>query len=192
MDSSRRKKDWAMTQDAFNKLLACFDPDRKIAAKEYERVYRTLLRFFEHRGCAIPDELADKTIDRVGKKVDEGEQIQDLNNFFYGVARFILKENFEEYKNKGITSQSVPFSITEHSEDSEKMEWLRKCLKKLSSKDRDLIIEYYQGEKKEKKGRRKGLVEQSRTNPNAMRVRIHRIKVRLKECCDRYSRNRKK
>jgi hypothetical protein len=150
------------------------------------------LRFFENRGCFIPDEMADKTIDRVIKRIYEGKQIYDINKYFYGVARYILKEYFEEYSNKVVDSQFVSISIEERSEDSEEMEWLRKCLKELSSEDRDLIIGYYQGEKREKKAQRKSLVKQKRTNLNAMRVRVHRIKVRLKECCNKYLRSRKK
>jgi RNA polymerase sigma factor (sigma-70 family) len=192
MDSGSEKKDWVITQEAFNKLLTCFNPDHEIAAKEYERIYKTLLRFFEHRGCFIPDESADKTIDRVVKRIDEGEKIRDINNYFYGVARNILKEYLEAYSNKGIDSQFVPISIVERSEDSEEMKWLRKCLEELSSEDRDLIIGYYQGEKKEKRDQRKNLVEQLGTNQNAMRVRIHRIKVQLKECCHKYLKTGKK
>ena len=48
-----KKKDWELTQEAFDQLLNLLDHDRELAAEKYERLRRRLLRVFEWRGSTI-------------------------------------------------------------------------------------------------------------------------------------------
>src|SRR5215510_11235068 len=83
-----------MTQEGLDRLLAWLHPDRNLAGEKYEVIRRGLTQFFERRGCLEPAELADKTIDRVIKKLPEiydqysGEQAK----YFYGVAHYVYQE----------------------------------------------------------------------------------------------------
>ena len=45
-----RKKDWILTKEAFERLLALLDVDRELAGQKYENVRRKLIEFFEARG----------------------------------------------------------------------------------------------------------------------------------------------
>src|SRR5437868_5161996 len=87
-----RKKDWTLTREAFEQLLAALDPDRERAGLRYENIRRKLIEFFEARGSNSPADNADETINRVARRLDEGERVQDLSAYFYGVARLLLKE----------------------------------------------------------------------------------------------------
>ncbi|HWP43187.1 MAG TPA: hypothetical protein VNO14_08140, partial [Blastocatellia bacterium] len=80
-----QKKEWILTHDAFSGLLAHFDEDAERAAREYEIIRAALIRLFRYRGCNSPDELADETINRVARKIEEGEVIarQELSSYFY-------------------------------------------------------------------------------------------------------------
>ena len=60
-NSAGRRK-WALTQQAFDTLLAAFDGDREAAGEKYLEVRNNLLRFFEWRGCPFPEDHADETI----------------------------------------------------------------------------------------------------------------------------------
>src|SRR5262245_64189437 len=86
------RQKWSLTQTAFDRLLACLDSDRDIAAYRYLRMRRDLVRLFEWRGCSAPDEYADETINRCAKKIQEGEEVRDVAAYSIGVARLLLLE----------------------------------------------------------------------------------------------------
>ncbi len=67
------KKEWALTPEAFDTLLACLDRDRDRAAEKYEEIRNALITFFEHRGCLSPEEYADETINRVARRISEAK-----------------------------------------------------------------------------------------------------------------------
>src|SRR5918912_468429 len=89
-----RKTKWVLTQEAFDRLLAWLDPDQARAGQKYEEIRRSLVKFFEFRGCLTPDEQADETIDRVARRISEGVEVLTDNQFlyFYGVALRVLQE----------------------------------------------------------------------------------------------------
>ena len=92
-DLPGRKKEWVLTREAFDKLLTCLDPDRERAGIRYEIVRLKLVKFFEWRGCESPEDQADETINRVARRIDEGEVINNLESYFLGVARLLLLES---------------------------------------------------------------------------------------------------
>ena len=88
------KKNWVLTQDAFDVLLARLDRNQERAGQKYEHVRHALITFFESRGSASPEDHADDTINRVARRLVEGSEIpvDKLPGYFYGVARNVLKE----------------------------------------------------------------------------------------------------
>src|SRR4029453_5040025 len=98
MTGSERKKEWVLTEDAFEKLLAQLDADRERAGEKYERIRHKLIKFFEWRGGASPEEYADRSIDRVARRVYEGAELRvsDPYLYFHGVALKVLKEHWRE------------------------------------------------------------------------------------------------
>jgi hypothetical protein len=89
---SEPRQKWTLTQQAFDGLLASLGTDRDAAASRYLEIRRNLVRLFEWRGCATPDEYADETLNRCARKIAEGDEIQDLNHYTVGVARKLLLE----------------------------------------------------------------------------------------------------
>jgi DNA-directed RNA polymerase specialized sigma24 family protein len=170
-----------MTQEAFDRLLAWFHPDRNLAGEKYEVIRRGLTQFFERRGCLEPADLADETIDRVIKKLPEiydqytGEQAK----YFYGVAHHIHQEYLRR-------PQIIP-SATEP-EDSiiqeRKDRCRQQCLDKLSAEDRLLVTGYYLKEKREKIEHRRQLAIQYGLTSNALTVRAFRIRSALNRCLE--------
>src|ERR687883_865457 len=69
-----RKKEWTLTQESFDRLLAWLDPDREQAGKKYEEVRSRLVRGFSSHGCPVPEDLADEAINRVAKLLPEIEK----------------------------------------------------------------------------------------------------------------------
>ncbi|HWC76445.1 MAG TPA: hypothetical protein VG778_03235, partial [Blastocatellia bacterium] len=94
--AARSRQKWALTQEAFDKLLACLDPDRETAGKKYLEIRGNLLRFFEWRGCPFPEDHADETVNRVAKRVSQGEELLNPQAYFMGVARLLVLEIHKE------------------------------------------------------------------------------------------------
>jgi len=170
-----------MTQEAFDRLLAWLHPDRNLAGEKYEIIRGGLTQFFERRGCFEPADLADKTIDRVIKKLPEiyeqytGEQAK----YFYGVAHRI----YQEYLRR---PQIIP-STTEPDDSiiqERKDQCRQRCLAKLSDEDRLLITQYYLKEKQEKIEHRRKLAIQHNLTSNALTVRAFRIRSALNRCLE--------
>jgi hypothetical protein len=83
------RKNQPLTQESFDGLLAWLHPDREQAGEMYESIRCNLIKFFSARGFGNPEELADETIDRVARKVDEivASYSGDPATYFFAVAR---------------------------------------------------------------------------------------------------------
>jgi DNA-directed RNA polymerase specialized sigma24 family protein len=198
VNPSSPKKDWVLTQDAFDRLLTRLDRDVQRAGQRYEDIRRALITFFENRGSHAPEDLADQTINRVARRLVEGREIYADNpaSYFYGVARNVLKEQWQPAVVLA-TLDAVPASRLaappgqrnggdaepEHRE--RRLECLDDCLHAIASKDAELIRAYYQGETAVKIGNRKMLAERLGIGATALRIRALRIREKLERCVDR-------
>ena len=177
----------AIHPDAFDTLLAAIDPDRDRAGEKYEEIRLGLVRFFDWRGCAWAEELADDTIDRVSRRLHEGEVIHAANplSYFYGVARNVLRESWKA-REKVSGEPEVEPAIDHHqeaqAEQEQRLECLSQCLDRLPVANRTLIINYYQLEKGDQIAHRTRLAVANGLPINALRLRVHRIRAKLEKC----------
>ena len=179
----RRK--WALTQEAFDKLLAHLGPDRESAGEKYLEVRNHLIRFFEWRGSAFPDDHADETINRVAKRVSEGEEIRNPTGYFLGAVRMLLLEIHKEQakERQALSELAITEAPSYKFEELEpRVECLERCLKSLSTENREFILQYYHGEKGEKIETRKRLSERFGMQLNALRMRAVRLREKLLLC----------
>jgi DNA-directed RNA polymerase specialized sigma24 family protein len=186
-----RKKDWTLTPEAFERLLAALDADRERAGQRYENIRRKLVEFFEARGSHSPTDHADETINRVARRLDEGERVQDLSAYFYGVARLLLKETLRGLAKEPIALDLAPALPTaaddeEHErrgQDEElRLRCFEVCLSKLPTAHRILIVEYYREEQGVKIEQRKRQAQGLNMSLNALRLRACRIRAELGDC----------
>lgn len=182
--SSSRKKNWKLTREAFDNLLARFDPDRERAGYKYEILRLKLLRFFEWRGCFYPEDHADETMNRVSRKLDEGETVDDITKYAYGVAKLLFLEILKAREKERVALESLPPQDQPEfdPQSQSKLKCFESCLGKLPDKDRDLIIRYYPEENSDKIANRKQLAEEQGIPLNALRIRTHRIRKQLEQC----------
>jgi DNA-directed RNA polymerase specialized sigma24 family protein len=185
MLNTRQK--WTLTQAAFDKLLIAFGGDRESGSEKYLEIRGNLTRFFEWRGCPFPEDHADETINRVAKKVDQGEEILNPAGYAMGVARLLLLEIVKgrQREQSALTEIGQTSEAYEAEDDGEgRLSCLRNCLQTLSPDNRDLILQYYQGEKSEKIQNRKKLMERLGVPVNTLRMRALRLRERLQGCVE--------
>ncbi len=182
------KTEWSLTAEAFGKFLACLDPEAERAGEKYEAVRQTLLKFFDWRGAHFPEECADETLNRVIRKIDEGEMIRDIPTFCQGVARLVFLETLKRPEHKRTDFEAVPpqaLTAPEPEAEDPRQECFNQCLRELPLESRQLIMQYYRDEKRAKINHRLTLAERLGLPLNALRSRAQRIRNRLEECVSR-------
>ena len=186
--SARGKGNWTLTPDAFEKLLDSFSHDRNEAGEQYEMIRRKLVRFFEWRAIGCADEHADETINRVARRIYEGQIVDNLKSYFYGVARMVFMEALKDREHAPIAIDDALLIIrnkewkaTENEADP-RLLCLDSCLESLPDENRTLIVTYYEEQKRAKIERRQQLANGLQIPLNALRIRAHRIRINLEKC----------
>jgi DNA-directed RNA polymerase specialized sigma24 family protein len=188
--------DNSLTSASLDSLLAQLGPDRESAAQAYIELRRALFIFFAARGVANPDEMTDETINRVARRLSEGKLIttESPANYFYGVARNVWRESLargnvliplSDRASAG-SAHATPYELLlwarERIETDLKHDCLEKCLGRLASEDRELVVSYYQFSGGEKIENRKKLAAQLGLSNNTLRQKVARLRSRLAEC----------
>jgi RNA polymerase sigma factor (sigma-70 family) len=183
------RRRWVLTQDAFDRLLASLDEDRDTAGEKYLEIRGNLIRFFHWRGTPFPEDHADETINRIAKRVSEKEEIRNPASYYLGVARMLLLEINRERIREQQALTEMPISLFESDSSNdfdERIESLRNCLRHLSDENRELILQYYHGEKAEKIETRRKLSERLGISVNTLRMRALRIREELQRCAENH------
>jgi DNA-directed RNA polymerase specialized sigma24 family protein len=179
-------KKWSPTKGAFEKLLASFSLDRDEAGRQYELVRLKLLRFFERRAVVAPEHHVDETLDRVMRRIDEGENIVNLMGYFYKVASYISMEERKEQEQSRLAASAMPVQTAapqlDNGEESPRLKCFDRCLDELPVESRILILDYYREERHTKIQLRRQTAQRLGIPLNALRIRAHRIRVNLEHC----------
>jgi len=175
---------FCLTEVAFEQLLYRLDPDRDRAGEKYELLRAKLVKFFEWRGSPWPDEQADECLDRLIRRVSQGDTVEKVEAFVWGVARLVLQEGWrEQRKERGrLAAVSVlPLAAEPRAIDAFET-CLDECLARLPPGERDLIIEYYRHSGRERIGNRLQLAVRHGLRKEVLRGRVHRIRARIGIC----------
>jgi DNA-directed RNA polymerase specialized sigma24 family protein len=173
------KQQSILTQVAFDSLLAWLDADREQAGKKYEFIRLRLIKMFACRGRPDAEELADETINRVALKTPKLVQtyVGDPALYFYGVAQKIYLESLRRPPQ---VVEPQPQVVSE--EIKQAYDCLERCMEELSPSVRNLVLEYYQNDKRAKIEHRKKMAEMLGIAQNALRIRAHRVRMILQQC----------
>ena len=147
------KTRWELTEAAFDKLLAALSEDRDQAGEKYLLLSKNLLRYFEVRGIAGAETAADEVINRLAKKLESVGQLENVNTYALGIARLVTLELRKSPEQK--TSNELPEIVADPAEEKEperadELACLDECLGKIPDGKKEIIIGYYQGERREK------------------------------------------
>ena len=176
-----------LAREALDGFLNSLGPDRDAAGTQYLAIHKNLVRFFEWRGCPFPEDHADEAITRVAKRIAGGEEIRDPASYVIGVARFLLLEIYKEQEKERRIAAAQPDVQPDSGESDQveqRAECLRRCLDQLSPANRELILQYYEGERSQKINNRKQLTEKLKLSVNTLRMRALRIRGSLQECME--------
>jgi DNA-directed RNA polymerase specialized sigma24 family protein len=177
-----------LEHEPFERLLALFGPDRDRAGERYEAIRRALVKFFECKGGRFAEEMADETLDRVARRLAEGETIRaaDPAAYVHGVARNVLRGDWTQRQRAATRAAAEPEPAPPDDEGAARVErrlaCLDRCLAALSPETRLLVLRYYVDERRAKIDGRRALADALGIGQNALRIRMHRIRARLESC----------
>ena len=179
---------WELTSEALAKFLARLNSEPERAGEKYEAIRLALVKFFDWQGAFAPEDLADDVINRVARKIDEGDELRDVPTYCHGVARMVLLEHRKTFLNRRAEVEEIN-SFAAPSETKlkdERQEYLERCMRELPVESRQLVLRYYQDERRQKIDVRAAMADQLGIPLNALRSRVQRIRDRLEQCLKRH------
>lgn len=168
-------------------LMAALGSDEAAQGAAYARLYERLCSFFTWKGSPVPEELADRTLNRMGRKLAEGETLEQTpEKYALGVARFIhletVKKEVREKEQAAAQPERPEPEETEAAEHEAQLQALEHCLEKLGD-DAPLVRRYYAHVKGQKKiDERKALAADVGLSMNALRIKTLRLRKALADC----------
>lgn len=171
----------SISQESFDTLLAWLDADRNTAGIKYENIRVSLIRIFISNGFDDAEDLADVTINRVTMKVPDMilSYVGEPASYFYAVARNVAHE---AWRRKEFTTDRVPEKPNQIVETSDAYDCLIGCLEVLPRNKRELILNYYLYEGKEKITHHRSMAQDLGVTDGALRTRAHKIRASLEKC----------
>jgi DNA-directed RNA polymerase specialized sigma24 family protein len=175
---------WSLTRQALERLLERLDPDPEAAGVAYEALRARLLDYFDWKGALRPEVAADEALDRVARRLEEGEAVERVEAYAYGVARLVLLEHLRLQLREQRASAGAAHEGAGHTEAQEeaRIACLTRCLEQLPAEDRSLIVSYYEGAGRTHLDSRKALAESRGIGYPTLKTRAHRLRVRLEAC----------
>jgi hypothetical protein len=186
------KRDWITTPQAFERLLAWLDEGGDSGGQAYLQMRRRLVLYFQRKGCFTPDDLADETLNRVTRRLEEQGSITDAPpaRYCYIVAKFVLLEHLRDPEVRRTRQMDVPELTRDPAaapgggpgHDERLLDCLDRCLSALGHDDRTLILEYYRDEQRARIERRRQLAASLGLSANALAIRACRLRDKLAQC----------
>jgi DNA-directed RNA polymerase specialized sigma24 family protein len=193
---AEQKKDWSLSPGAFRRLLEWLDEGADSGGQKYLEMRNRLVAYFDRKNCLMPDELADETLNRVARRLEEEGAIESETpaKYCYIVARFVFMEYLRRTDNANvplddalkqpIDNKWLASETASHEREVKEklLDCLEHCTAKLEPVSRDIIIRYYFGEERIKIENRRALARSLNITMNALSIRACRIRDKLEAC----------
>ncbi len=167
---------------AFERFLCWLGPDPESAGRKYELIRGRLIMMFRARRCIFAEDLADTTFERVARKLTDltTEFTGDPARYFYGVAKKVFLEYQHELMTKRKRAGCLSWASAEDQDLENLLKKLDDALSAIPKSDRELILTYYTDSGRNKINRRRDLARQFGVGPNALRLRVFRIRREIR------------
>lgn len=194
MPKGEPKKNWLITSGAFQQLLDWLDEGTDSDGQSYLKMRQRLVAYFDRKNCLTPDDLADETLNRVARRLEEEGSIETETpaKYCYIAARFVFLEylreadkttnSLDDVLQQPPTNSPAAKAFEENQLKEKMLDCLEQCTTKLEPANRDIIINYYYGAERIKIENRRALAQKLNISVNALSIRACRIRDRLEIC----------
>ena len=188
MAKANLKRDWQPDKAAFDRLLAWLDEGTDSRGERYLQMRGRLAEYFGRRNCRSPEDLADETLNRVARRLEETGSIDDVvaARYCYIVAKFVFLESLRGPGRMELVAESAEAvaaqAADEGAENERTFTCLEQCLQSCSASDRELILGYYGTSNGSAREKRRQLALRLGITANSLAIRACRIRSRLEGC----------
>jgi DNA-directed RNA polymerase specialized sigma24 family protein len=183
------------TPIGFTRLLEWLATGAASPGDQYVEVRRRLVAYFERRNRPAAEDLADETLSRIGRTLEQGGVIRTKPPIRYGyvVAKFVLLEDlrrqrrsveFDEGRTASISDADFAGVDDSRAGRERRLECLDRCLRALPADQRELVVEYYREAHPHRIDHRRRMAERLGITKNALAVRAFRIREALMACVE--------
>ncbi|QQS40524.1 MAG: hypothetical protein IPM63_14300 [Acidobacteriota bacterium] len=171
---------------------------------EFKKLRQKLVMYFSGRRLSPAEDYADEVIFRAVSKISEGEVVEDLRKYVFGIAKFVCLEAFKNPTTVSIDSSGairngsdeddsghlVPDQLVEAppelEETPEEINCLRGCLKELPEDKRNLLVSFYRikGTDKTHIEQRKKLAGDNGMSAGTLYTNICRLRKKVGTCVE--------
>jgi DNA-directed RNA polymerase specialized sigma24 family protein len=181
--AAEKNRKWVLTDEAFSVLLDTLAEDRDRAAARYEALRTRLIRFFGWERCPAAPDLADEVLNRLAKRLQEGERVEAVEKYVYGIARMVLREvGAKSERNTAAIGELLRLTHDQRNAEPRFLGRVVQCLARLSPQEREFILEYYTGDGRQRIENRRKMASRLNLPLNAVRNRALRLRERLERC----------
>ena len=176
----------------FRILLTFLCPDDpEEAGRRYLRLHQKLEGYLRTRGVADTAAAADETLDRAAKRIADGAEVPNINNFCLGIARFIIMEGWRV--NTRESNAFLEF-LEQHehatADQIDRLSFMKSCFEQLPLYERNLLNSYCAAPRGQARAQhRRELAERLELSVSALRIRVTRLRQGLDDCLKELSRN---
>ena len=169
-----------MSEDSWQALFSALHR----AGIEYAGLHRLVTAFFVGRKCGIDSEaLADVTLNRLAKRVNQGESVRNFTSYSLNIAHKVYKEHCRDREKLRAALRELKYltrNVVEPEEEvNVRRECQKTCVKTLSASEHRLMVDYYLT------GKDRSVLAAEFGIPLAtLRTKIHRLNLRLAKCAE--------
>jgi DNA-directed RNA polymerase specialized sigma24 family protein len=185
-----RNRDRQLTRERFDLLLSHLSVDPAERGTRYEMLRGRLIFFFLRRMLPLPEDLADEVLNRLARRLEEGEALASIEGYALGIARHLLQEQRAHSDRERTASEEFHRNVSQETltpdEDEEiRLSHMKRCLERLPHSDREMLSEYYLAEGSEKIPIRKRLAKARGITQAALRKRVFVLRGLVQRCMQR-------
>ena len=179
------KRDWQPDKAAFDRLLAWLDEGTESRGERYLEIRGRLVDYFGRRDCPFPEDLADETLNRVARRLEETGSIDEVvpARYCYILAKFVFLEWLRRPGRIELVAQSAEAVVAQGTSDRAENErtfaCLERCLQSCSAADRAMILDYYATTSGSAPANRRQLAQKLGITANSLAIRACRVRSRL-------------
>jgi DNA-directed RNA polymerase specialized sigma24 family protein len=193
-----------ITDVGFSRLLEWLDGGADSHGERYAEMRRRLVSYFDRRNRSSADDLADETLNRIGRTLerDGAIAITPPLRYCYVVAKFVLLEDIRRermhvpldeppvadplaWDRVAVHEREEELAITE-----QRLESLEHCLRELKPEQRELVVEYFCDTGRQKIERHRDMAKRLGITINALSIRACRIRRALQARVETATRSR--
>jgi DNA-directed RNA polymerase specialized sigma24 family protein len=175
---------WQLTNETLSCLLTALHSEEDLAAARYRRLHGRLVLFFMRHCAALPEDLADKVLNRVARKLAEGQRLENIEAFALGVARMVIQED----KARKLREQQCLFELERNGSNAEhttsdckdQLQGMQDQLAALPVSAQSALALYHEGRGIKRIQARKKLAQELGVSIGTLRKRIFDLQTQLR------------